>query len=1741
MGQENRTGRLVVAIVVTVGFVVGLGSPVAAQVSLRETPAYFYDAQGRRPIAIADNEVLVRVDTDAGTPVGTRPGFLPARVVPGELPEPAVQLEDLLERRGLHVVRGAGLAEMRSTRGVVFALPVLYRAGSNVPIYQTDRIIVAFKEGVAADEVNRIADSYGCDARARMRGRNRYTFTVRDTQAVSPLAVANALHERPDLALYAQPDFFLPKVAYSPPVIDDPLYLSLQWHLDGDVLKGADPDSDVNVEAAWDTDNDPNSEGSPTVRVSILDECVEKLHPDLFPNWAAGLDLDNIPPDDDPSPDGGQRHGTSCAGVAVAAGNTIGVRGAAPSCGLIGVKFFGASIAEMAEGYYFSVDPNDDGDHSDGAAVLSNSWGFADGTLQPSDVVNAVNFAAINGRYGLGCLVLFASANNDHTVNGVQAMAQLPTVMGIGGTNSHARHTEFSDVGPEVGIATPTNDRGDDGVRLPWLDITTTDNTGASGYNGLPDLDYTDEFGGTSSATPLAAGILALIISQDETMTAAQARAILQHTAFRPDEPYGRFDGITGHSHRYGFGRADAGAAVTAAHAGLRWPDRIQVLNATETGGDITLTWAAPPNDYDTSLLVRSDKPFSWAPTDGLTYNVTDIVAPGVEVVHNGLATIYVDVGASSGGFFYAVYPRSAGDLYGFGAKAHLIRDGITLFYDNSEGADPGWTHGGVGDEWARGTPTSGVSIFGQSVYGSGPLAGLNGTRAISGDNCWGTDLAAIYDSDADAYLQTPLINLSGVTAPVFLEYYDWCLLETFYDTCSVEVVDIDGVFLGYVDADTGGDYDWTQRVYDLTPFAGQAIKLRFHITSDDMLQRDGWFLDEVRVTVAADIPLPPTAENVYAETTENTLVGVTLVGADPNPGTTLSYVIASLPGHGDLFDPNGGQITAVPYTLLTNGSVVNFIPDTDYQGPDTFTYWASDGGLESNDATVSLSVGTPLLSYDFPLDTDPGWLTEGDWEFGVPLGGGGDPTSAYTGTNVYGYNLAGLYPNDLPATHVSTLPLNCSGLSRVTLDFARWLGVENSSFDNASIAVSNDGVIWQTVWAYSGDDLQETSWSLQSYNIGAVADGQPFVQIRWTMGPTDTNTTFSGWNLDDIQVWAIGTPSSNQPPLAEPVDASTAKNTPIDITLQASDQNGDPLDYTIVELPPDGTLEDPNGSVITAVPYTLLAGGDVVAYTPDTDFAGLDGFSYSADDGALTSNVAGVTIRVLESAAFPLTDDFETGPPLAAYWLTSSTSAGRIRVTDQDGPIGNYHVALDSGREGTTSSNELTLVVDLMGQSIVLLRYDWKDYDDEATTLPDSWVGSVIGDGVSISEDGINWYKVADLFDPSARSDGDDQDEAPGRGVDYQTVTIDLDQAAADAGIAYTKTFRIRFQQYDNYPIPTDGIAIDNVRVLQGTGDPLITTGSLPNAQLGQPYGPVAMEVSGGDPPLVWSTPIEFFEEGLGESQFQAGGTAQGWQGDDVAFDYTLPFAFPFYGEALTDIKVATDGWINFGAYVGSTYSNSELLLSYNKRIAVLWDDLRTDQGGDIYIDETTPGQVTIRWDAVTRSTLAPCNFAATLFDDGRIRLDYGSGNTPITATVGVSAGDQVRYFLSSYDAVADLGGVDSLMLDYSRLPPGLVMDAQGVITGTPTQAGVFQPFFHVEDDSQRTDSKMIPLTVVPGIFGDYDYDTDVDLDDFTWFADCMLQLEPSGQCLTVFDDDGDQQVTLADFSVFQIVFTGP
>ena len=147
-------------------------------------------------------------------------------------------------------------------------------------------------------------------------------------------------------------------------------------------------------------------------------------------------------------------------------------------------------------------------------------------------------------------------------------------------------------------------------------------------------------------------------------------------------------------------------------------------------------------------------------------------------------------------------------------------------------------------------------------------------------------------------------------------------------------------------------------------------------------------------------------------------------------------------------------------------------------------------------------------------------------WAWGTPTGVAGDPTSGYTGSNVVGYNLAGDYANNISTTYWATTPaINCTGLTGVTLDFWRWLGVQGSGHDHAYVQVSNNGSTWTTVWSNPSSTLTETTWSEQTYDISAVADNQATVYIRWGMGTTDSRTTYCGWNIDDVTVQGAYTP----------------------------------------------------------------------------------------------------------------------------------------------------------------------------------------------------------------------------------------------------------------------------------------------------------------------------------------------------------------------------------------------------------------------------------------------------------------------------------------------------------------------------------------------------------------------------------------------------------------------------------------
>ena len=198
---------------------------------------------------------------------------------------------------------------------------------------------------------------------------------------------------------------------------------------------------------------------------------------------------------------------------------------------------------------------------------------------------------------------------------------------------------------------------------------------------------------------------------------------------------------------------------------------------------------------------------------------------------------------------------------------------------------------------------------------------------------------------------------------------------------------------------------------------------------------------------------------------------------------------------------PNGGY-----------NATVNFVNTTDHDGDTT--------------RAVKLFVGVPEPVYTWNMNTNPGWTVQGQWAYGQPTGGGGehgfrDPTSGATGTKVLGYNLAGDYTNNMPEYHLTTGAIDCSGLSRTTLKFQRYLNVEQPAYDHATIRVSTNGSTWTDVWT-NGGEVTDNSWRQVEYDISAVADGASTVYVRWTMGITDSSWLYSGWNIDDVEIWGV-------------------------------------------------------------------------------------------------------------------------------------------------------------------------------------------------------------------------------------------------------------------------------------------------------------------------------------------------------------------------------------------------------------------------------------------------------------------------------------------------------------------------------------------------------------------------------------------------------------------------------------------
>jgi subtilisin family serine protease len=496
------------------------------------------------------------------------------------------------------------------------------------------------------------------------------------------IQAANALYERgrqDGRVNHAHPNFVPIRRKQQLDEIEDPRFGN-QWHLHNDGSSGGVEDADIDAPEAWRL-----TTGRPEVRVAIIDDSVERDHPDLpdgfLGRYYGGLGEGE---EDDPSPRTyRQRHGTACAGVAVGVGNDQGIRGSAPDCGLIGVHFWDADLAQTAEAFRFSADPDDDPATDDGAAVISCSWSW---NAAFDAVRDAVVEVATTARGGRGAVVLFAAGNGDREtlmalpIESQQFFGSLDEVICVGATNWRDDHCTYSNFGPELDVVAPSNDP----LRVGALSIDTTDNTQDAPRHPVTDIagyasgDYTGNgatgFGGTSSATPTTAGVCGLLLTVNPELTAAQVRSILEHTTdrVRGNLRKATYDPTTGHDPYYGFGRINAKNAVLTARDSLTnphstWPDRVADLAATrENGSIVRVEWVNPAADVSGVLVVRGPEPIRWRPHDGERYVVGDEVGGDAVVVAVGATESFEDDSGVRPSHF-AIYAYNGDRLYSWG------------------------------------------------------------------------------------------------------------------------------------------------------------------------------------------------------------------------------------------------------------------------------------------------------------------------------------------------------------------------------------------------------------------------------------------------------------------------------------------------------------------------------------------------------------------------------------------------------------------------------------------------------------------------------------------------------------------------------------------------------------------------------------------------------------------------------------------------------------------------------------------------------------------------------------------------------------------------------------------------------------------------------------------------------------------------------------------------------------------
>ena len=455
---------------------------------------------------------------------------------------------------------------------------------SNTTYYLTDRIVVKFKSGISKQEIEAILSKTGVNILKEYTG-NSTTFLLQVTKEakMNPFKVANTLAELQAVE-YAEPNLVNRYQSFYEP---KDTYFKRQWHLKAKHGPQLVEDADISATEAWEI-----TRGSRDVVIAVIDDGFDLSHPDFSGYGKIVYAKDYVDGDSNPYPEKSENdyHGTPCAGVALAEENGEGVVGIAPKCSFLPVRFpLSADDDTIWEIF----------DYVGGKAdVISCSWGPPPVEAPLSTLIfeKFHELVTVGGPRKKGCVIVFAAGNNNAPLYDIEntffrwkhpdyglldtvgpiinGEAIHPDVIAVAASTSMNRKAAYSNWGKEIWVCAPSDNWHplDSDTLLPGRGIWTTDNE-SFGYGFTGGSRFTGHFGGTSSATPLVAGVAALVISANPNLTAKEVRQILKDSADKivdtnPDPVLGFKKGEydqNGHSEWFGYGRINAYRAVKMA------------------------------------------------------------------------------------------------------------------------------------------------------------------------------------------------------------------------------------------------------------------------------------------------------------------------------------------------------------------------------------------------------------------------------------------------------------------------------------------------------------------------------------------------------------------------------------------------------------------------------------------------------------------------------------------------------------------------------------------------------------------------------------------------------------------------------------------------------------------------------------------------------------------------------------------------------------------------------------------------------------------------------------------------------------------------------------------------------------------------------------------------------------------------------------------------------------------------